>query len=151
MQDTKPNPSGQSGLNPFGHPVPAVGVVCWRDDEVLLIRRGRAPHLGEWSIPGGKVNRGEALHDAALRELFEETHVQAMIGGLLAVYEIIEPDFHYVLIDYSAEWLSGEPVAGDDADAARFMRLDEAMSLIDNEDMRDVLLKSKQARHMSGH
>ena len=151
MQDTKPNPSGQRDLNTFGHPVPAVGVVCWRDDEVLLIRRGQAPRLGEWSIPGGKVIRGEALHDAALRELFEETHVQAIIGGLLAIYEIIEPDFHYVLIDYSADWLSGEPVAGDDADVARFMRLDEAMTLINNADMRDVLLKSKQARHTSGH
>ncbi len=89
MQDTITKESGQFGL----YPVPAVGVVCWRDDEVLLIRRGRAPRLGEWSIPGGKVRRGEALHDAALRELFEETSVRAKIGELLAVYEIIEPRF----------------------------------------------------------
>lgn len=146
MQDTKPNPPSQSG----SHPVPAVGVVCWRGDEVLLIRRGRAPHLGEWSIPGGKVNRGEGLEAAALRELFEETGVEAEISGLLAIYEIIEPEFHYILIDYCAEWLAGEPVAGDDADAARFMRLNEAMALINNADMHDVLLKSARARQNSG-
>ncbi|MGN6209952.1 NUDIX hydrolase [Asticcacaulis sp.] len=146
MQDTKPNPSGQSG----SHPVPAVGVVCWRGDEVLLIRRGQAPRLGEWSIPGGKVKRGEALHEAAVRELFEETGVRAKIGGLLAIYEIIEHEFHYILIDYDAEWLSGEPVAGDDADAVRFVRLDEAMALINNADMHDVLLKSWSGRRDSG-
>ncbi|MCR6660804.1 MAG: NUDIX domain-containing protein [Asticcacaulis sp.] len=142
MQDTKPNPSGQ----PDSHPVPAVGVVCWRGDEVLLIRRGRAPRLGEWSIPGGKVHRAEALEAAALRELLEETGVQAKISGLLAIYEIIEPGFHYILIDYGAEWLSGEPVAGDDADEARFMPLGKAMALINNADMHDVLLKSVRAR-----
>ena len=140
MQDTKPNPSGQPGL----YPVPAVGVVCWRGDEVLLIKRGKAPRLGDWSIPGGKVNRGESLHDAALRELFEETGVIAEIGSLLAVYEIIEPQFHYVLIDYVASWKSGEPYAGDDAAKARFMSLDEAMSLITKDDIRDVLMRSRR-------
>lgn len=140
MQDTITKESGQFGL----YPVPAVGVVCWRDDEVLLIRRGRAPRLGEWSIPGGKVRRGEALHDAALRELLEETGVVARIGDLITVYEIIEPQFHYILLDYSALWLSGEPVAGDDADEARFMPLDEGMALINSADMRDVLLKSRR-------
>ena len=140
MQDTIAKESGQFDL----HPVPAVGVVCWRGGEILMIRRGRAPRLGEWSIPGGKVMRGEALHDAALRELLEETGVRAKIGELLAVYEIIEPRFHYVLVDYNARWLSGEPLAGDDADEARFMPLDEAMSLINSADMRDVLLKSQR-------
>ncbi len=110
-----------------------------------MIRRGRAPGLGEWSIPGGKVMRGEGLHEAALRELFEETGVRAEIGELLAVYEIIEPQFHYVLIDYSAKWLSGEPVAGDDADAACFMPFHEAISLINNTNLQDVLLKSRRA------
>ncbi|MGN6365097.1 NUDIX hydrolase [Asticcacaulis taihuensis] len=146
MQDTKPNPSGE----PDSHPVPAVGVVCWRCDEVLLVRRGRAPRKGEWTVPGGKVQRGEGLEAAALRELFEETGVEAKISELLAIYEIIEPEFHYILIDYGAEWLSGEPVAGDDADAARFMSLDEAISLINNTDMNDLLLKSAHARQDSG-
>lgn len=140
MQDTKPNSLTQHGL----HSVPAVGVACWRGDEVLLIKRGRAPRLGEWSIPGGKVNRGESLHDAALRELFEETGIVAEIGPLLAVYEIIEPQFHYVLIDYVASWKSGEARAGDDAAEARFMSLDEAMSLITKDDIQDVLMRSRR-------
>ncbi len=140
MQATITKPSEQSGL----HPVPAVGVVCWRGDEVLLIRRGRAPRLGEWSIPGGKVHMGETLHMAALRELLEETGVVAELGDLLAVYEIIETAFHYVLIDYRGQWVSGEPRAGDDADEARFMSFEAAMSCVCQDDLRDVLIRSKR-------
>ncbi|ESQ83707.1 hypothetical protein AEAC466_11920 [Asticcacaulis sp. AC466] len=140
MQDTKPNASDELHL----YPIPAVGVVCWRGDDVLLIRRGRAPRLGEWSIPGGKINRGESLADAALRELFEETRVTAQLGELINVYEIIEAGFHYILIDYSANWVSGEPIAGDDADLAAFMPLSEAIALIKQEDIRDVILRSRK-------
>lgn len=135
MQATKPNDSKQ-------YPIPAVGVVCWRGDEVLLIKRGREPRKGEWSIPGGKVDRGETLHVAAARELLEETGVVAEIGELIEVYEIIVPDFHYVLIDYKAKWLSGQPVAADDADEARFVNVDKALSLVSREDLRDVINKS---------
>lgn len=136
----------QSGLHPTGpHPRPAVGVVCRRGDEVLLIRRGRPPRQGEWSIPGGKVAWGEGLHAAALRELYEETGVRAHIGNLLAVYEIIETDFHYVLIDYVADWTEGEPRAGDDADEARFMSFDEALTLVMQDDLRDVLLRAQNS------
>ncbi|HWU50260.1 MAG TPA: NUDIX hydrolase [Asticcacaulis sp.] len=136
----------QSGLHPTGqHPSPAVGVVCRRGDEVLLIRRGRPPRQGEWSIPGGKVNWGEGLHAAALRELYEETGVRAHIGDLLAVYEIVEPDFHYVLIDYAADWIEGEPCAGDDADEARFMPFDQALTLVKQADLRDVLLRAQNS------
>lgn len=132
----------QSGL----HPIPAVGVVCWRGDEVLLIRRGHPPGLGEWSIPGGKVGRGEELHAAALRELFEETGITAQIGELIAVYEIIATDFHYVLIDYMADWLSGEPRAGDDADQALFFPYEQAMAHVSQDDLRDVLSRSYRMR-----
>jgi 8-oxo-dGTP diphosphatase len=104
-------------------PVPAVGVVCLRGDEVLLIRRGQPPRLGEWSLPGGRIEWGERAADAALRELFEETGVRAELTGLLDVVDGVfpgAPERHYVLIDYAAEWLSGEPVAGDDAAEAAF-------------------------------
>ena len=124
-------------------PMPCVGVVCWRGDEVLLIRRGRPPRLGEWSIPGGKVEWGETLGEAALRELREETGVEAELGGLIAVYEIIEPAFHYVLIDYAARWRSGEPAAADDADAARFMPFEAALAAVCQDDLRDVLIRSR--------
>lgn len=114
-------------------PVPAVGVVCLRGDSVLLIRRGRPPRQGEWSLPGGRIEPGERAIDAALRELGEETGVEARITGLIDVVDGVFPeaDRHYVLIDYAAEWVSGEPVAGDDALEARFVRLDDIETLLD--------------------
>lgn len=102
-------------------PQPAVGVVCFRGDEVLLIRRGAPPRQGEWSMPGGKVEWHERVEDAALRELLEETGVTARLAGLVAVVDgLFAEERHYILIDYAAEWISGEPVAGDDAAAAAF-------------------------------
>lgn len=123
--------------------MPAVGVVCRRGDEVLLIKRGRAPRLGEWSIPGGKIHAGETLHAAALRELLEETGVTATISHLIDVYEIIDSDFHYVLVDYAADWVAGEPMAGDDADEARFMPYDDALACVARDDLRDVLSRAR--------
>ena len=108
-------------------PTPAVGIVCIRGEEVLLIRRGTPPKQGEWSIPGGRIEPGERAKDAALRELKEETGVDAKIEGLIdvvdAVFQNRAGDLitrHYVLIDYVAKWRVGEPVAGDDAAEARF-------------------------------
>ncbi len=129
-------------------PVPAVGVVCLRGDEVLLIRRGTPPRLGEWSLPGGRIEPGERAAEAALRELREETGVEARIVGLLDVVDGIFPeaDKHYVLIDYAAEWLSGEPRAGDDALEARFVALDQVEALVDwAETRRIVALAVEQA------
>ncbi len=103
------------------HPIPGVGVVCLRGAEVLLIRRGRPPLQGAWSLPGGKVEWGERLEAAALRELKEETGVEAELLGLVDVVDgVFGADTHYVLIDYAARWRSGEPRAGDDAAAAAF-------------------------------
>ena len=117
-------------------PVPAVGVVCFRDEQVLLIRRGTPPKQGEWSMPGGRVEPGEPVRTAALRELKEETGVDAVLVDLVdvvdAVFENRGGDLitrHYVLIDFVAQWQSGEPVAGDDAADARFFHLSDLASL----------------------
>lgn len=122
-------------------PVPCVGVVCLRGEEVLLIRRGRPPRQGEWSLPGGRIEPGERAVDAALRELREETGVEAGIVGLIDVVDGVFPDAgrHYVLIDYAARWLSGEPVAGDDAAEARFAPLAEAEALVQWSETRRVI------------
>ena len=129
-------------------PVPAVGVVCLRGDEVLLVRRGRPPRQGEWSLPGGRIESGERAVDAALRELREETGVEAEITGLIDVVDGVFPEAgrHYVLIDYAARWLSGEPVAGDDAAEARFVALDEIEALVDWPETRRVIRMAAAAR-----
>jgi len=124
----------------YASPVPAVGVVCLRGDEVLLIRRGSPPRLGEWSLPGGRIEPGERARDAALRELYEETGVTAEITGLLDVVDgLFPPDRHYVLIDYAARWVAGEPRAGDDAADAAFLPLAQLDELVAWDETRRVV------------
>ena len=117
-------------------PVPAVGVVCFRGEEVLLIRRGTPPREGQWSLPGGRIEPGEPVRTAALRELREETSVEAELVDLVdvvdAIFENKAGDLitrHYVLIDYVAQWRSGTPKAGDDAADARFFHLSDLASM----------------------
>ena len=122
-------------------PVPCVGVVCLRDGEVLLIRRGREPRMGEWSLPGGRIEPGERAAEAALRELREETGVEAEILGLVDVVDGLFPQHgrHYVLIDYVARWTDGEPVAGDDAAEATFLPIEEALRRVDWDETRRII------------
>lgn len=121
-------------------PVPVVAVVCLRGDEVLLIRRGTQPRIGEWSLPGGRIEPGERAADAALRELDEETGVVAELEGLLDVVDgFFPPHHHYVLIDYLARWISGEPRAGDDAAEAAFHPLDAACDLVAWDETRRII------------
>lgn len=103
-------------------PVAAAGAVILRGDAVLLVRRGRPPLQGEWSLPGGKIRFGESASEAAVREAREETGCAIAIAGLIDVVDWIDEDAgaHFVLADFAARWIAGEPVAGDDADAARF-------------------------------
>jgi 8-oxo-dGTP diphosphatase len=107
---------------------PCVGIICFRGDDVLLVRRGKPPKQGEWSIPGGHIEFGERAQDAALRELKEETDITAALCGLVDVIDGIFPASkedarprHYLMCDYAARWISGEPVAGDDAMHAAFI------------------------------
>ncbi|MPY73616.1 MAG: NUDIX domain-containing protein [Alphaproteobacteria bacterium] len=112
-------------------PFVGVGVVVWRGDEVLLIERGKGPRTGGWSLPGGKQELGETVRETAHREIREETAVEIEITGLLDVVDMVRKDgegrvqFHYTLVDFTAEWVSGEAVAGTDAAAARWVRLED--------------------------
>jgi len=133
----------------MNNPVPTVGVVCLKGDEVLLIRRGQPPRLNQWSLPGGRLEWGETLQVAALRELKEETGVDAKLLGLLDVVDGVFParpggeiTRHYVMIDYAARWTSGEPVAGDDAAEARFVTLDQAMAMVEWDETRRVIAET---------
>ena len=130
---------GMNSAPPARAPVAAVGVVCLRGAELLLIRRGAPPLLGQWSLPGGRIEWGERAQDAALRELKEETGCTALIVGLIDVVDALlssgesesgeGPWGHFVLIDYAAHWIAGEPIAGDDAAEARFFAPEEIVSL----------------------
>ncbi|MBI1236611.1 MAG: NUDIX domain-containing protein [Alphaproteobacteria bacterium] len=120
-------------------PLACVGVVCRRGDEVLLVRRGREPLKGKWSIPGGKMEFGETAKEAALRELQEETGITARITRLIDVVDSIMDDQHYVLIDFEAEWISGEPVAADDAEAAEFVSVKKALQRVSWDPTRKVI------------
>ena len=110
-------------------PVLAVGAVVLRvgsaQPEVLMIQRGRPPMAGAWSLPGGRVEWGESLVDALRRELHEETGLAVTVGALLDV-ELRGDDVHYVVMDYAAEAENSslDPIAGDDARAARWVAVD---------------------------
>ena len=112
-------------------PIVGVGVVAFREDDVLLIQRGKPPHAGRWSLPGGAQELGEPVRDAALREVREETGVEVRLTGLVDTVDSIQTDtagkilYHYTLIDFVAEWVSGIPTAGDDARAARWVTPEE--------------------------
>lgn len=129
-----------------GAVVPTVGVVCLRGDEVLLIKRGNPPRQGQWSLPGGRIEWGETSPVAALRELAEETGVEAQLLGLIDVVDGIftsrttgETTRHYIMVDYAARWIGGEPVAGDDASEAAFFPLAEGLALVEWEETRRVI------------
>lgn len=99
----------------------AVAAVIWNaTGQVLLIRRTKPPRSGQWSLPGGRVERGEPLETALRREIREETGLEIRVLGLAGVAEIVDasPDGgvgHYVLIDYGARSLGGVAIAASDA------------------------------------
>ena len=133
-----------------------VGAVIFRGDEVLIIKRGKPPFMGQWSIPGGGLEFGEKVTDAVIREVREETGLEVKLIGLLDVFDAIpepvqgqpEDDFvtHTVIIDYVGEWISGEPVAGDDAAAAEFVSVDEAISRLSWDVTRQALARALEIR-----
>lgn len=120
------------------HPRVAVGAVVFREGRVLLVRRGQAPAKDLWAIPGGSVEIGETLQQAAEREIREETGIRIRAARPIFIFDVIERDesesisFHYVIIDLSAEYVSGELSAGDDAVEARWVSAEEINSLAVN-------------------
>jgi ADP-ribose pyrophosphatase YjhB (NUDIX family) len=119
-------------------PVVGVGGVVIDDGRTLLIRRGSEPLRGQWSIPGGTLELGESLADGVARELLEETGLEVRVLDLIEVFDRIftEPDaggggtpqrpkFHYVIVDYLCERISGEPRPGSDVTDVAFATEEE--------------------------
>jgi 8-oxo-dGTP diphosphatase len=128
-------------------PLVGVGAIIIEDDRVLLVKRGHAPLQGRWSIPGGVLEVGETLRKAVVREAREETGLTIEPGELLGVFERVVPDeqgrmrYHYVLIDFLCRRVTGELVAADDAEEARWFGPDELGALGLARETEEVILK----------
>ncbi len=127
MPETRINPS---------RPIIGVGAVVFKANKVLLIQRGKEPKKGEWSLPGGAQKLGETVKTAVRREIEEETGLKVEITSFIDAVDFIEwnetkttPLFHYTLLDYSAEYISGTLTPSSDAAEARFFSTHEALAL----------------------
>ena len=113
--------TGQSG------PELCVGAIVVDDDRLLLVRRGRGRAAGSWSVPGGRVQAGETLAEAVVRELAEETGIEGVCGAFVGLVELLDDDTdapHQVVLDFEVTLLeASEPHAGDDASEARWVLL----------------------------
>jgi 8-oxo-dGTP diphosphatase len=113
-----------------GRPEISVGGIAIDRDRLLMIQRGRGVAKGQWSIPGGRVEYGEALEAAVVREVFEETGIEVVCGKFLGWVERIGEGFHYVIMDFAVEVFSpGRPIAGDDAAQAKWVHLGDVTEL----------------------
>jgi len=123
------NDAGTSG----DRPVVAVGAVVVAEGALLLVQRARPPHAGRWSIPGGRVERGETLAAAVEREVLEETGLRVRCGELVGWVERIDSEEHFVILDFHAGLVGVDerpaPVPGSDAAAAAWVAL-EALATV---------------------
>lgn len=131
------------GAGAGGRPQVAVGAVLLDGEgRVLLIQRGQMPAQGRWTIPGGRVEFGETLAVALLRELRAETGLSGRVGPLCEVFEYLDARYHYVILDYLVTEPSGELRAGEDAADARFFTLDEIAALPTTDGLLAVLRRA---------
>lgn len=106
-----------------------MGAVVFKEDKVLLVLRGKPPAEKQWSIPGGCVELGETLQEAAEREIAEEAGISILAKKPIYTFDVIERDengdirFHYVIVDLAADYVSGELRAGDDAEDVNWVSL----------------------------
>jgi 8-oxo-dGTP diphosphatase len=126
-------------------PTLAVSIAVFRDDgAVLLARRTRPPAEGMWSLPGGRLEPGEALAEGALRELMEEVGVSAAIVAFNRHVEAIGRQgdhlaYHFVVCSFVGRWLSGEPQTGPEASEVGWFRPDDLRGLATTHQLKDVL------------
>ncbi len=128
-------------------PLVGVGAIIIQDDRVLLVKRAHPPLQAQWSIPGGVLEVGELVREAAVREAREETGLLVTPGDLLGVYDRIlrtadrQIQYHYVLIDFLCRPIGGELCAATDAAAVAWFTREELPALNLAEDTEDVIRK----------
>jgi len=109
-----------------------VGAIAVDDDRLLLVRRANQPGAGTWSVPGGRVEPGETVGEAVVREVREETGLEALCGSLLGWVERIGDEHHFVILDFVVEILdAADPTAGDDALEAAWVPLVDVAEMTD--------------------
>jgi mutator protein MutT len=129
--ESPPNPTAEHVPS---RPIAAVLAVVVRGEEIILVRRANPPDVGRWGFPGGKIEFGEPIEQAAVRELYEETHVVARALETFTAVDAIEIGtdsvvaHHYVLVAVLCQWVSGDPLASDDALEARWFNIHELSS-----------------------
>ena len=135
-------------------PIVGVGGVVVSHGRVVLVRRAKAPRMGEWSIPGGMLELGETLRAGVVREIEEETGLEVNSETVLDVFDSIVTDadgrtqYHYVLVDYLCSVSGGELRAASDVSEARWATLEEVVSLVKREMTVAVIRKGlSAARH----
>ncbi len=127
------------------YPRVAVGAVVFHENRVLLVKRGKPPAKGVWAIPGGTVQLGESLQEAARREILEETGIFIEAKDPVYIFDKVERDaqrcvrFHYVIIDLSAEYLGGTLRPGDDAEDACWAAPEDLARLALSDQTRQLL------------
>jgi ADP-ribose pyrophosphatase YjhB (NUDIX family) len=129
-------------------PITGIGVVIWRGDRVLLVRRGHEPRKGQWALPGGAQKLGETLFQAAIREVLEETGISIDPLRVITAIDLIEPGeegprYHYTLVEIAARYLAGEAIAGSDAEAAGWYLPEEIPALNAWEKVAEVVALSQ--------
>jgi 8-oxo-dGTP diphosphatase len=136
-------------------PLVGVGAIIVEAGRVLLVKRGRPPLLGDWSIPGGVLEVGETMREAAMREAREETSLIVESQELLGVFDRVIRDetgrvrYHYVLVDFLCRRLEGEPLAGGDADEVRWFSDEELRKLPLAKDTAEVLRLAIEKRSVT--
>lgn len=138
-----------------GRPIVGVGAVVSRGDTVLLIRRGKPPLSGEWTLPGGAIELGETMDAAIQREVREECGIEIRVRGVVDAIDILQRDpdgrirFHYVVVDFAATYVWGDLRGASDVQEARWVTRGELEQYYLTPKAIEVIRKTRAEGHPS--